>query len=146
MRPAARVLLLLLGLALPPAAGAQATPAGLWQTSDDRGRPDGLVRIVERDGGLDATVEAVFSPPAPSAQPLCELCTGELRNRPVVGLRIATGLKRDGDGWSGELLDPDDGKVYRCTLRLVEDGRRLEVRGYVGLPLFGRTQVWSRRN
>jgi uncharacterized protein (DUF2147 family) len=146
MRPWIRALFLWLALSSPLLAGAQgATPAGLWQTSDDQGRPDGLVRVVARDGGFDATVEAVFSPPAPSAQPLCELCPGELKNRPVVGLRIASGLKADGEGWSGEILDPDDGKLYRCTLRLVEGGRRLEVRGYVGLPIFGRTQVWLRR-
>jgi uncharacterized protein (DUF2147 family) len=147
MRLPARALLLSLALALPlPSAAQAATPAGLWQTSDDQGRPDGLVRIVARDGGFDATVEAVFSPPAPSAQPRCELCPGELKDRPVVGLRIASGLKADGEGWSGEILDPDDGRRYRCTLRLAEGGRRLEVRGYIGLPLFGRTQTWTRKD
>lgn len=135
-------LLALLG----PAAAQPAGIEGLWQTLDDRtGRPDGLVRIAARGEGYDVTVVAVFSPPAPSPSPLCEDCPGELRGRPVLGLAIARGLRREGDGWAGEILDPDDGRTYRCRLRLAPDGRRLEVRGYVGLPLFGRTQVWTRR-
>ncbi|MBV8031913.1 MAG: DUF2147 domain-containing protein [Betaproteobacteria bacterium] len=142
MRLAAWLLLFLIAAA----ARSQApTPAGLWKTFSDRtGQADGLVRIVESQGRYRATVEAVFSPPAESPNPLCELCPGELKNRPVVGLTIMQDLRPEADGWSGEILDPDDGKVYRCTVRLVEGGRKLEVRGYIGLPIFGRTQVWQR--
>lgn len=119
--------------------------AGVWQTTNDAGQPDGLVRIVESAGGYDISVLAVFSPPAPSSQPLCELCEGALRDKPVVGMVIARGLRRDGDGWSGTILDPDEGKAYRCELHLADGGRTLKVRGYIGLPLFGRTQTWTRR-
>jgi len=132
-------------LACPSYALCQSSPAGLWKTFSDRnGQPDGLVRIVEVAGHYEATVQAVFSPPAPSANPLCELCPGELKDKPVVGLKIMRDLHPDGDAYAGEILDPDDGNVYRCTVRLIEGGRKLEVRGYVGLPIFGRTQVWTR--
>jgi len=127
-------------------AAAQASPAGLWRTFSDRsGQADGLVRIVEAQGHYEATVEAVFSPPAPSANPRCELCTGELKDRPVIGLKIMRDLRPEGDAYVGEILDPDDGNVYRCKARLLEGGRKLELRGYVGLPIFGRTQTWLRQ-
>lgn len=124
------------------------TPAGLWKTYSDRtGEADGLVRIVELNGEFEGIVQKVFSPPAPSANPLCEECTGELRNKPIVGMRILRGLRRDGEGFSGgEILDPDEGRVYRCNMRLIEGGRKLEVRGYIGIVFFGRTQVWDRQD
>ena len=127
-------------LAQPP------TPSGLWKTYSDRtGQADGLVRVVEVDGEFEGTVQAVFSPPASSPNPLCEECSGELRNAPIVGMKILRRLRWDGEEYSGgEILDPDDGKVYRCRMRLVDDGRILEVRGFVGIPLLGRTQTWLR--
>ena len=143
-----RIALLALLAALCAGAAAQgSTPAGLWKTFSDRtGQPDALVRIVEVNGVFEGTVQRVFSPPAPSANPLCEDCSGEFKDQPIVGLRILRGLRRDGDEFSGgEILDPDDGKLYRCTTRVIEEGRKLELRGYIGIPLFGRTQVWERQ-
>jgi uncharacterized protein (DUF2147 family) len=134
-------------IAVSAAALAQpATPAGLWKTYRDRtGEADGLVRVVEVDGEFEGTVQAVFSPPASSPNPLCEECSGELRNAPIVGIKILQRLRWDGEQYSGgEILDPDDGKVYRCRVRLVDGGRKLEVRGFVGIPLLGRTQTWLR--
>src|SRR3954470_14775519 len=132
--------------ALSASAAAQApTPTGVWKTFSDRtGQPDGLVRIVEANGEFEGTVQRVFSPPAPSANPLCEECSGDLKDKPIVGMKILRALKRDGDDYvGGEILDPDDGKVYRCRMRLIDGGRKLEVRGFVGIALFGRTQVWE---
>jgi len=103
------------------------------------------VSVVEVDGEFEGSVQAVFSPPASSPNPRCEKCSGELRNAPIVGMKILRRLRWDGEQYSGgEILDPDDGRVYRCRMRLVDGGRKLEVRGFVGLPLFGRTQTWLR--
>jgi uncharacterized protein (DUF2147 family) len=135
-------------LLLPGAAIAQAlTPAGLWKTfSDHTGEADGLVRIVEVNGEFIGKVLAVFSPPATDPNPLCEECSGELKDQPVVGMTILRGLRWDGEEYSGgEILDPDDGRVYRCRLRLAEGGRKLQVRGFIGISLFGRTQTWERQ-
>ena len=122
------------------------SPVGLWQTVNERGEREGLVRIVEVAGELRGAVVEVYSPPAPNAQPLCEACSGERKNQPVVGMQILAGLRWDGEQYSGgEILDPDNGKVYRCLLRVIDEGRRLEVRGYIGVSLFGRTQTWLRR-
>ena len=127
--------------------GQASSPVGLWQTVSDRtGQPDGLVRISEVNHELIGTVVAVFSPPAPDANPLCEMCQGELRNKPIVGMVILHGVRRTENGLtSGQILDPDEGQVYRCRIALLDDGRKLEVRGYVGIPLFGRTQTWIRK-
>jgi len=129
-----------------PALAHSTSPAGLWKTYSDRtGEADGLVRIVEEHGEFVGRVEKVFSPPNESPNPLCERCPGELRDRPVVGMTILRGVRRAGDGYTeGTILDPDEGKNYRCIVKLKEAGRRLQVRGFLGLPLFGRTQVWTR--
>jgi uncharacterized protein (DUF2147 family) len=128
------------------AAAQSSTPAGLWQTVNERGQREALVRITEVDGELRGHVVTVFSPPAPSPDPLCEECPGELKNKPVVGLQILSGMRWDGERYSGgEILDPDNGRFYSCTLRLVDEGRKLEVRGFIGISLFGRTQTWLRQ-
>lgn len=136
-----------LGLAVAHLSYAQApSPVGLWETVSDRlGKPDGRVRIVEVEGELRGTVVQVYSPPNERPDPVCEKCEGALKNQPVVGMTILTGVRRKPDGYSsGQILDPDDGKTYRCRLELIDGGRKLAVRGYLGIPLFGRTQTWTR--
>jgi uncharacterized protein (DUF2147 family) len=64
----------------------------------------------------------------------------------VVGLVILSGLTKHGDEYvGGQILDPGDGKVYRSTLRLIQNGQQLNVRGYIGVPILGRSQTWLRR-
>jgi uncharacterized protein (DUF2147 family) len=122
------------------------SPVGVWETvSDTLGKPDGRVRVEEVAGELRGTVIQVYSPPNERPDPVCEKCTGALKDKPVVGMTILTGFRRTADGYgSGEILDPNDGKTYRCQIELQEGGRKLAVRGYVGIPLLGRTQVWTR--
>jgi len=148
VRPAlSRQLFVLVLAGSGPAWGEAPTPAGLWQTvSDKTGQPAGLVRVVEVDGEYLGTVVAVFSPPRPDANPLCTLCEGDLKDKPVVGMTILRGVRRSGDGYStGRILDPDEGQFYKCRIALLDDGRKLEVRGYIGIPLLGRSQTWVRK-
>lgn len=115
--------------------------------SDKKGEAESLIRIVEVNGELQGKVERIFSPPAPSTNPLCEECKGELKNQPIIGMTIIKGLRRVGEGYTGgEILDPDEGETYKCTVRVTDGGARLEVRGYIGISLFGRTQTWVRQN
>jgi uncharacterized protein (DUF2147 family) len=122
------------------------SPVGRWRTIDDKtGQAKSIVEIREVDGELRGTVLHVFAPPAPSANPLCEKCTDERRKKPVVGMEIMWGLTRDGAEYSGgRVLDPEEGKTYRCKLRVIDAGKKLELRGYVGISLLGRTQTWLR--
>jgi uncharacterized protein (DUF2147 family) len=88
-------------------------------------------------------VVRVFDAAAPN--PVCERCDGALRDKPVVGMTILRGLRRRGAGYDGgTIMDPEQGRVYRCSVVLRDGGRRLEVRGYVGMHWFGRTQNWQR--
>ena len=142
-----RNLFVLILIGCGPAWGQGSTPAGLWQTISDRtGQPRGLVRVEEVNGEYIGTVVAVFSPPAPDAHPLCDLCQGDLKDKPVVGMIILRGVRRSGDGYStGQILDPDEGQVYKCRITLLDDGRKLVVRGFIGIPLLGRSQIWARK-
>ena len=135
------------GLAAAKLAFAQAAlPVGVWETvSDTLGKPDSRVRIEEVDGEFRGTVIQVYAPPNERPDPVCEHCEGALKDKPVVGMTILAGVRRTADGFGeGEILDPNDGKTYRCRIELQDGGRKLAVRGYLGISLFGRTQVWTR--
>ena len=128
-----------------PAAHAQAdSPVGLWQSIDDStGKPKALIRISESGGALVGRIEKLL---ADQPDAVCEKCEGELKDKPVAGMTIIQGLKK-GEEWyqDGTILDPSNGKTYRCRLKTIEGGGKLEVRGYIGSPLLGRTQTWIRQ-
>lgn len=153
MVPALRGIALAAALALasvassvvPSAAFAQgaASAVGLWKSVDDETKQaKSLIRIVEKDGTLTGRIEKILTDKVDAK---CDKCTDDRKDQPVQGMTIITGMKKDGDGWGGgEILDPNNGKVYRSQMKLADDGRKLEVRGYVGVPMFGRTQTWVR--
>ena len=125
---------------------AESTPAGLWRTIDDHtGKEKSLVRIVEVNGEFRGTIEKLFREPGEDPNPNCEKCTGDKKNKPVIGMMILTGLKKDNGQWAGgEILDPQNGKTYRCKAWLENKGHDLHVRGFIGMALLGRTQIWKR--
>lgn len=133
---------------LPPACAADASPVGLWQSIDDvSGKPKALIRITEHKGMLEGRIEKLFRAPDQDPNPRCEHCEGARHNQPVVGMVFMSGLKKDGDEYSGgEILDPDNGQVYRSKVALRDGGTRLSVRGYIGVPLLGRSQIWLRQD
>jgi uncharacterized protein (DUF2147 family) len=129
------------------AAGAQElSPAGRWRTVDDEtGASKSIVVITVSNGEARGTIEKVFIPPAVDDHPVCIKCGGDRRNKPVIGMEIMWGLKKDGDEYTGgRVFDPETGKTYRCKIRVVDGGRKLLVRGFVGFSLLGRTQTWLR--
>ena len=129
------------------ASAATTTPVGRWRTTDDAtGKDRSLVRIVEHDGTYDGTVEAILTNlPDDDPNHLCRRCTGDRKDKPIVGMTILWGLEKDGDEYTGgEILDPHTGKTYRAKARLIDGGRILEVRGYIGVSWLGRTQTWRR--
>lgn len=141
------LLLIVLGLALVSSRAAdKESPVGLWRTIDDKsGKERSLVRVSEANGQLQITVEKLFREPGEEPNPLCDKCPGEKKNKPVTGMQIGSGLKKDGDVWSGgEILDPENGKTYKCKVWLENKGRELHVRGFIGVSMLGRTQIWRR--
>ena len=129
------------------AAFAQASPVGLWKTIDDAsGKPTALIRITDNQGELQGKIEKLFRSPEEDQNPKCTLCQDARKDQPMIGMTILTGLRKHGDEYSGgEILDPKNGKVYKSKLSVHEGGRKLEVRGYIGVPMFGRSQVWLRQ-
>lgn len=143
MRASARAVLFLAAAALWTSRAQPTTPVGRWRTVDDKtGKPKAIVAIYLENGRLFGRVEATLDP---NAKQVCDLCKDERRNRPVVGMVILRGLTLHGDEYSGgDILDPKNGSVYRCKIRLQDNGRQLAVRGYVGFSLLGRSQTWTR--
>ena len=125
---------------------ADGSPAGLWRTIDDKtGKEKSLVRIVEVNGEFRGTIEKLFREPGEDPHPNCDKCPGDRKNKPVIGMTILNGLKKDNGQWSGgEILDPQNGKTYKCKMWVEDKGRELHVRGFIGMALLGRTQVWLR--
>jgi len=135
---------LLLGALL--TAQASDSPVGLWRTIDDKtGKEKSLVRVVEVNGEFKASIEKLFREPHEEQNPNCDKCPGDRKNKPVLGMTIMTGLKKTGSEYEGgEILDPANGKIYRCKMWTAEGGKKLNVRGFVGIAVLGRTQVWLR--
>jgi uncharacterized protein (DUF2147 family) len=128
-----------------------ASPVGTWTTIDDAtGKPRSVVEITEHNGELQGQVKQVLNrTPEDIARdgdpPLCKDCEGERKNQPIVGMVILWGVKKDGDAWDGgRILDPANGKTYKVRITPVHDGKELDVRGYIGVSLIGRSQVWQR--
>jgi uncharacterized protein (DUF2147 family) len=149
------VLLLVLALSLASAhraltqpAGAPgdsfASPVGRWKTIDDAtGKAKSIVAIREENGKLHGTIETLFDPPV--SHPTCYLCSGEMKDRPLVGLEVLWGFRQEGNQWSsGQVLDPETGKIYRASLALEDGGKKLRLHGYIVIPWIGRTEHWQR--
>ena len=131
-------------LVLSPASAAGPTSVtGVWQVySDKDGSADGRVRTFIQDGKLTGVVDEL-RPDAPGDSK-CTKCSGAQKDQPIKGLVIMWGFAKEGDSWTGgRILEPHSGSIYRCTVKFVAPNV-LEVRGYVGLSLFGRTQTWKR--
>ena len=145
-RAAFALCLACIAASLPVHAEATAPLAGRWMTFDDDTGARRAVVLVSVDGrrATGRIVEVVPQPGEP-ADPDCTACRGSLRGRKIRGLDILRlDLAEDGRAGEGTVLDPEEGREYRCTARLAGDGKRLALRGYVGLPLFGRDATWAR--
>ena len=134
-------------LALCGAAFAQATPVGVWKSIDDKTKTErSQVRISESGGVLTGRIEKLLAADA-NADAKCDKCEDDRKDKPVVGMEIIRGVKKSEaqNTWEGgTILDPAEGKVYKVRLQTSEGGKKLEVRGFVGMPMLGRTQTWVR--
>ncbi|MEK6451429.1 MULTISPECIES: DUF2147 domain-containing protein [Myroides] len=114
---------------------------GKWKTIDDNtGKEKSIINIYEKDGKYYGQVKKLLNPSKPN--PTCDKCEGDEKGKPIEGLVIIKGLTKKGDEYTGgKITDPESGKQYKCTVKL--NGKdKLDVRGYVGLSLLGRTQTW----
>ena len=114
---------------------------GKWKTIDDQtGKAKSIVEIYKKsDGKYYAKVAQLLIKPA---DPNCSGCSDDRKNKPILGMEVIRGLHKDGNEFTGgTITDPKTGKTYKCTV--TRDGNKLNVRGYVGFSLIGRTQTWE---
>ena len=126
---------------------AQNSPVGLWRTIDDDGKTEkSTVRITSDNGVLSGKVEHITDPA--KADEKCVKCDDDRKDKPIVGMTIINDVKQDAEEpnlWTGGLiLDPAKGSTYKVRIKTIDGGKKLEVRGYIGSPMFGRTQTWIR--
>lgn len=125
---------------------AQMTPVGTWHTIDDEThKPKGEVVLTESNGVLTGVISRSLVED-PKAKTICDLCKDDRKDKPIIGMEFVRGLKQEGGknvwGGGGKILDPVNGKVYTVEMVPLEDGKKLQVRGYLG-PFY-RTQIWLR--
>ncbi|BDU20826.1 DUF2147 domain-containing protein [Dyella sp. GSA-30] len=122
------------------------TPVGTWKTIDDKThQPKSIVQISEVNGELQGKVLQVLQSDE-GPHPVCKECDGDRKDKPVEGMVILWGVKQDGDVWDGgKILDPKNGKVYKVKLQTTDGGSKLDVHGYIGFSLIGRSQIWERQ-
>jgi uncharacterized protein (DUF2147 family) len=122
------------------------TAAGFWQQMDDDGFVGGWFYFSEKNGLYEGRLVKMFKKSgSPDFSDKCEKCEGDQKDALMLGLTIVKGMKRDGRNYEeGSILDPRDGTLYHAQMKLSADGKELEVRGYLGIPLLGQTQVWKR--
>lgn len=116
---------------------------GKWKTIDDEtGHAKSVVEIYEKDGKVYGKVLEILD--EKHKKSLCINCSGSDKDKPILGMVVMKGLKKDGNEYnSGKILDPSNGKLYKCYITL-ESKDKLKIRGYIGISLFGRTQFWYR--
>ena len=120
-----------------------ASPEGIWTAIDDiTGDKRAVVRLQIQNNVLSAIIEDVY--PQPGDTGICSNCPGDFKDKPTKGMRFVWGLTESNPGnWEGgKILDANTGKIYQ--VKMTVKGDKLYVRGYVGVAMLGRTQIWIR--
>ena len=116
---------------------------GKWYSfNEETKEKESIIEVYKKDGKAYAKIVDILNPERKTAK--CDQCNGVLKDKPILGMNILTGLKKKKDEWSGgKILDPKNGKEYKCYIKLL-DKNTLKIRGYIGFSLLGRTEVWNR--
>ena len=121
------------------------SPIGVWKTVDDKTKKTrSHVKIFKgKNGKLYGKIIKLFQQPNEPKNPVCDKCSDYRKNKQIIGMTIIDGLSLDDDVWEGgKILDPGNGKTYRCKLWVQDGGKKIKLRGYIAF--FYRTQYWYR--
>lgn len=143
--PFVKIVVLAVGCIFSMASISAGAPIGKWQTIDDEsGKPKSIIEIYSVEDVLEGKIIELLDPDSSS---ICKKCKGERANKPLVGMVVLWGVTAAGNkkSWGGGvILDPKKGKTYSVKLSLKNNGDELKVRGFIGAPFIGRTQVWKK--
>jgi uncharacterized protein (DUF2147 family) len=126
------------------------TPLGFWNTVDDKtGQTLSVVQIYpEKDGSLSGKIVKIYPVLGQKTTDLCTECDGNLKNQPILSMKIMSGMTINEPGstaWdNGQVLDPKSGNLYSGKMTVSNDNNTLTLRGYVLVPLLGRSETWER--
>jgi uncharacterized protein (DUF2147 family) len=117
---------------------------GFWKTIDDKSlKPRSIVEVFETDAKIFGKIVKIY--PHEGNKPNCDQCPDQFKGQPILGLQFMWDLKKTSSATKfegGQILDPESGSVYKSKVELIDGGKKLDVRGYVGISLFGRSQQW----
>jgi uncharacterized protein (DUF2147 family) len=125
--------------------------SGIWQQIDDKtGAAKAIIKI-DKEANNTYTGKIVKVTPRPGYTPraTCNKCPAPYTNDPILGMEIIKGLKHvegTNNYEKGRVIDPLAGKIYDAKVRLNANGKRLTLRGYMGVSALGRSQTWIRLN
>jgi len=120
---------------------------GYWQTIDDKTHhARSVIQVWKKGNAYFGKIDFIYPVDGQKKTDRCAECKGKFHNHPMLGLTIMKDFQKIRDGYyaKGTIMDPRSGKVYKCHMAVKDGGRHLLVHGYIGIPLFGRTQTWNR--